>query len=750
MRALLMLAMLISITSHAQLITRVQLVPLSNYVDAVQASLSFSSNYLYSQISAGGITAAEGTNIANAVSAITSNGVVAFTMTTSNTLVALVSSSDTLTSNGAVAFTMTASNNLNSLIVANDNITSNALRLLTVDLQGATNGLNSRVGNLEGGTNGLNSGLNGIISRALTNTDIRSITLNTNLDVIGSNRVRWLRLDGGQAASSYLGLDGDSNVVSLQLTSAIPTQIQLNAASNVLRTDISNLQGATNGLRSDVLNLQGGTNGLRTDVLNLQGATNGLFTSITFSSNALRTDISNLQGATNGLNSRAGNLDGATNGLHTRVGNLEGATNGLRADVLNLQAATNNIDDDLVNFDDADSLWTATKIGPALEEMNESINAGIPNGTGAKVHWSQLLGVPVGFSDGTDDGGGAGGGWSAYDAPATNATFWSSDTNRTNLVIAQRIGQLVPMLSVRGSNNAPILEIDHRGFLILTNALTNYNRGNTIGTPANTIAIGVEDFGGFAVPAWFKDSKLGWAMNPARWNSRTYTLFPSAGTTVGSDGVTTANAGGTVVAHTTPDEILPYMVSVSSAATSNSVGGVSMTVNLASAGAHNGSSKAAGYFFHTEWCSTNIIGQVVGGGAPRYFVGLANAATPNLTNIVNTTNATGQYIGLMVDTRQSLDMFITCRDGSAEFRTNTGINFKATNIFHLSLYNSPTNRFVGWKVKDLTDRLEATGTFSNNVPTNFMKGTILAKNGTNRNNAIFFSKMYLQSPLTPQ
>lgn len=68
------------------------------------------------------------------------------------------------------------------------------------------------------------------------------------------------------------------------------------------------------------------------------------------------------------------------------------------------------IDDDNVNFDDADGLWTATAIGPALEEMNDSINAGAPNGTGAKVHWSQLLGMPAGFADGSDDGSGGGSG----------------------------------------------------------------------------------------------------------------------------------------------------------------------------------------------------------------------------------------------------------------------------------------------------------------------------------------------------
>lgn len=39
---------------------------------------------------------------------------------------------------------------------------------------------------------------------------------------------------------------------------------------------------------------------------------------------------------------------------------------------------------------------------------DDSINSGVPNGSGAKVHWSQLLGVPAGFADNSDDGGGGG------------------------------------------------------------------------------------------------------------------------------------------------------------------------------------------------------------------------------------------------------------------------------------------------------------------------------------------------------
>jgi len=66
------------------------------------------------------------------------------------------------------------------------------------------------------------------------------------------------------------------------------------------------------------------------------------------------------------------------------------------------------LDDDDVAFDDANSDWTATTFGAALEEMVASINGGTPNSATAKVHWSQLAGVPADFADGTDDTGAGG------------------------------------------------------------------------------------------------------------------------------------------------------------------------------------------------------------------------------------------------------------------------------------------------------------------------------------------------------
>jgi hypothetical protein len=82
------------------------------------------------------------------------------------------------------------------------------------------------------------------------------------------------------------------------------------------------------------------------------------------------------------------------------------------------------LDDDSLPFDDADSNFTATALGPALEELDDTIGGGFPNQATGKVEWSQLVGVPIGFADNSDDGAGGGGdNVSVNGSAATDADF---------------------------------------------------------------------------------------------------------------------------------------------------------------------------------------------------------------------------------------------------------------------------------------------------------------------------------------
>ncbi len=66
-----------------------------------------------------------------------------------------------------------------------------------------------------------------------------------------------------------------------------------------------------------------------------------------------------------------------------------------------------------------------------------------------------------------------------------------------------------------------------------------------------------------------------------------------------------------------------------------------------------------------------------------------------------------------------------------------------TNLF------APTSRFLYWRLDDAYAGSIASGWFSNNVPTNFMKFGLVTKNGTNRAHSIRYSISYLQAPLVP-
>lgn len=320
----------------------------------------------------------------------------------------------------------------------------------------------------------------------------------------------------------------------------------------------------------------------------------------------------------------------------------------------------------------------------------------------------------------------------------------NGDMPQPSLYVEMVTGIKTNPFVIYNTNRSPVFSVDSRGFLMITNSLTN-----RVAAPTNTIAFGAENFGGFNLPNWTDHNGLQAALQPFFAHEHIYWLSTYNGTQIGGQGVAPVTNVGTTVSHPLPVESQPHAIQLASVATSNGCATAFSAVDLANAGAHDGSSKIGGYFFSATWYSTNLISGVVGGGAPRHFVGLTTRAQADYTNMVVTTNATGQYVGLYADPHQSLNMYISARDSVAEFRTNTGINFVATNVYKFYMFNAPTSRFVGWRLDDAYAGLSASGWFSNNVPTNFMKFGIATKNGTNRANDVRFSRMYLQAPLSP-
>lgn len=321
------------------------------------------------------------------------------------------------------------------------------------------------------------------------------------------------------------------------------------------------------------------------------------------------------------------------------------------------------------------------------------------------------------------------------------------------LRIVQGTGMVANAFEYINSNNfATIISINSNGFLMMTNFLTNYVQGGTRTTPTNTMAQGVGDFAGRLLPEWSGQMGLADSPQPSLFNNRIAMIYPGSGTSPGQLGTANTTMGGTTVSHPAVDGfegLFPFMVALDTPATDKGVAGLFSTENLAPKRRLDGAQRVAGYFFAAEFCITNFEAQR-SVTTNITFVGLVATNSPNYTNIVIATNGHSSHVGLFIDARTQTNMYISTMQGATQFRTNTGINFVASNIYQLYLFNSPTSRMINWDLRDLTLGLRARGWMTNHVPTNDMKFGMATRNGTNRAHQVRFSKLYLEAPISPQ
>lgn len=667
-------------------------------------------------------------------------------------------------------------------------LSSNKFQTDVSNLQGATNGLHTRVGNLEGATNGLD---------ALVRTKQHGSTHLTNL--ANNPYVQYTNINAFQASNNilttWLGTGVLTNIVN-NSTSFPAGQFGWVGSSNNGDVRIRTISQGANITITDQ-----GTN-LSIAAAGGSGSPGGNSGAIQFNETATfagtndfifdRTNkIAKIQvsGSGTGLGkyaaewpSLATNYVGATGMIGTNVGSQNLILGVHIGSVFNgIQIGTNNVSpggNTLSNHSDIgrfDLTWRTNYAETFV--ANQAVRLGGTNGGSGTIFSNNgvfrptnvfvftvtnpTIGQVLKFNSVTyggatatilvtndvDNSGGGGGGLSGIDNIVSNLVVRSSATNNTNLVIEQRIGQLVPLLSVKDSNNAPLVTIDNRGFMLVSNGVTSYPTY----APTNTLAFGVDSYGGREFPETWDDHGIGTVSQPAFFNNRISMLFPNSGSALGTLGMPSTVIGGTTVTHPTPDQTFFYMVQMASPATSNANATIHSTIDMATKGpfpANYAQKTKNGFFATAEFCVTNGTFGVIAGGSPRVFVGLSALATPNVTNLVITTNATGQYLGFYMSPRDDTNIWVSSRDHVAEFRVNTGIICVPTNLYQIYLFNSPSNAYVGWRIKDLDAKVSASGLFSNNVPTNSMKFVMSIKNSTSIVHSIRFSKIYLEAPLS--
>jgi len=137
-----------------------------------------------------------------------------------------------------------------------------------------------------------------------------------------------------------------------------------------------------------------------------------------------------------------------------------------------------NPTDNAVVVPPADLFWASNRLAIlAALSLENPINGGTPNGSGALVHWSRLLGVPAGFADGTDDGGGGGGLITAVSADHQVSAGTLSITNTTGTGALLRASVLAPyLLSATAAVTYQLADADLDALAALNGgALTNLN-----------------------------------------------------------------------------------------------------------------------------------------------------------------------------------------------------------------------------------------------------------------------------------
>ena len=514
------------------------------------------------------------------------------------------------------------------------------------------------------------------------------------------------------------------------ITDAITNRFRLDitSISNQFKLDITNLQGATNGLRTDVLNLQTATNNFTTTNANLASHINNVATNtIKYLTNIWGDVGRGFGGLANDqvlkYNSTSGTWTNGTDNTAagTVVSNFVVTTHG-QAFVTNILSIgqTNHVD----AISGIISLLPTNPIGNWAMTIDKDWKPRLTNIFSlTNVVAGQVMsinGVSGNFVTWTNTTPSAGGG-----SLTTNANQFGASVELTI-----KNGLLITNPVVTG-----------------TISLSNSSAGIAV---TNSLSFGATNIAARVIPTWWDDRGMVFNVQASLMNNRIITYQPSATTVIGSYGLTIpVNLGGVTVSHPPPTEQWPYMVQLATPATSNATAGTFSSIDIATAGTRFGLN---GYFFSTEFLSTNRLAQaaLTAPAGNRAFIGFTSTANPNLTNLVQTTNATGSYVGLYLDSGNSAGFFLSSRDGTAgEFRTNTGLNFVATNLYQFYLHNAPTSKFINWKLDNLTAGTTAFGMFSNSVPTNMMKFGYVIRNGTTVVNSIRFSKMYLESPLNP-
>lgn len=153
-----------------------------------------------------------------------------------------------------------------------------------------------------------------------------------------------------------------------------------------------------------------------------------------------------------------------------------------------------------------------------------------------------------------------------------------------------------------------------------------------------------------------------------------------------------------------------------------------------------------GYLMVTKFCYETL------GANVRSFVGMTNATASMVTGagdydpFLNTAHS---IIGVGSNSSVNTLWFLCGPNGATRTATNLGISFimSTTDLYELSLSCSPGGDSIGWRVRNLSNGAEVSGTQTTNLPSGniFMQPCMWIKSNTAASSNMSLVNMYLET-----
>lgn len=233
-------------------------------------------------------------------------------------------------------------------------------------------------------------------------------------------------------------------------------------------------------------------------------------------------------------------------------------------------------------------------------------------------------------------------------------------------------------------------------------------------------------------------------LQPSFFQNNIIMINTNTATTVTSIGDAVTSVG--TISHPTVTESYGRMANFACAATAAATCGTGNANLNFTRGSVSGSN---GFFFNARLAfsdaSYNESGASTGS---RVFVGLTDQT---MATSVGSNNPSGNRIGFsrLHVNASTLDTNwqITSRDGTTEFRVDTGCQFGAQKVYDFYLFCPPQGTEITWRIDNITDDTSFEGTVSTNLPLNtqFMRAgfQLQTVNAVARN--IRMQRVYIES-----